>query len=120
MTPLLRAKVYRNIALRQQWLGLEPFDAILLGGVAWLLMMFNRGSTGWNLLVVLLAYAGLRVTKRGKPDGYTTAVLRFYLARKPFFSAADRDVEGFSHRFRSTPRKTCQSTRAQARLQREP
>ncbi len=34
MAQLQRAKVYRNVELRQQWLGLEPFDALALGGVA--------------------------------------------------------------------------------------
>ncbi len=103
MTSLFRAKVYRNVELPSQWLGLEPFDAILLGGIAWLLMTFNRGAAGWNVLVVVLAYAGLRAAKRGKPPGHTTAVLRFYLARKPFFSAAAADTDGAAHPFCPSP-----------------
>lgn len=90
---LQRAKVYRNVELRQEWLGLEPFDAIGLGGLAWLLMLINRSGFGWNLVALAVAYAGLRMAKRGKPEGYTTTLIRFYF-RRPFFSAAGPDREG--------------------------
>lgn len=102
MASLARAKVYRNVELRQQWLGLEPFDALALGAVAWLLMMLNRRGVGWNLIVVLLVYGALRVGKRGKPEGHTTSLLRFYLARRPFFSAAAPDAEAAAHPFGTT------------------
>src|SRR5262249_20105954 len=94
-TQLQRARVYRNVDLRQSLLGLEPFDAVALGAVAWLLMLVNRGGLTWNVLALVLAYAGLRIVKRGKPEGYTTTLLRFYL-RRPFFSAAapDRKLAG--------------------------
>lgn len=88
--PLQRAKVYRNIELRQEWLGLEPFDAVGLGGLAWLLMLVNRGGLAWNLVALAIAYAGLRIAKRGKPEGYTTTLIRFFV-RRPFYSAAARD-----------------------------
>jgi hypothetical protein len=97
-TPLQRARVYRNVELRQQFLGLEPLDAIAIGGVAWLLMLFNRQALGWNVVIVMLAYLGLRLLKRGKPEGWTTAVVRFY-ARRPFFSAAAPDDEGAAYPF---------------------
>jgi hypothetical protein len=92
---LARAKVYRNVELRQQWLGVEPLDAVSLGALAWLLMLVNRSGLSWNLLALALAYGGLRVAKRGKPKGYTTTLLRYYL-RRPFFSAAapDRRLSG--------------------------
>jgi hypothetical protein len=104
MSQLQRAKVYRNIELRQQWLGLEPFDAIALGALAWLLMLFNAGALGWNLLVVVLAFVGVRVLKRGKPEGYTAGLIRFYLVRRPFFSAAAPDLESAEHPFPREPR----------------
>jgi hypothetical protein len=87
-----RARVYRNVELRQEWLGLEPFDAVALGALAWLLMLVARGALGWNLVILLAAYAVLRIVKRGKPEGYTTTVLRFHL-RRPFFSAAAPDTD---------------------------
>src|SRR5262249_56576528 len=89
--------VYRNVELRQEWLGLEPFDAVALGALAWLLMLVNRSGMAWNLVALVLAYAGLRIAKRGKPEGYTTTLLRFYL-RRPFYSAAapDRKLGGQS------------------------
>ncbi len=94
-TPLARARVYRNIELRTHLLGLEPFDLLALGALAWLLMLVNRGGLTWNVLALVLAYAGLRIAKRGKPEGYTTTLFRFYL-RRPFFSAAapDRKLAG--------------------------
>lgn len=98
MTQLARARVYRNVELRQQWLGLEPVDAIALGGLAWLLMLVNRHGLGWNVLVVVVAFFALRLFKRGKPEGHTTAVLKHYV-RKPFFSAAAPDAQAALHPF---------------------
>jgi hypothetical protein len=90
--PLVRAKVYRNVELRQEWLGLEPFDAVALGALAWLLMLINRGGMAWNILALVVAYAGLRIAKRGKPEGYTTTLIRFFV-RRPFYSAAAPDTQ---------------------------
>jgi hypothetical protein len=90
--------VYRNVELRQQWLGLEPIDALALGVLAWLLLTFNRSAFGWNALLLAAGYVGMRIGKRGKPDGYTTSLARFYL-RRPFHSAAGRDVVGAAHPF---------------------
>jgi hypothetical protein len=90
--PLARAKVYRNVDLRQEWLGLEPFDVVMLGAVAWLLMLVNRDGLAWNLLALVAAYVALRVAKRGKPEGYTTTLIR-YFARRPFYSAAAPDAQ---------------------------
>jgi hypothetical protein len=102
--PLARAKVYRNVDLRQEWLGLEPFDAVMLGALAWLLMLVNRDGLAWNLLALVVAYAALRVAKRGKPEGYTTTLIR-YFARRPFFSAAAPDMAGrpFPHAAQARP-----------------
>jgi len=96
----VRAKVYRNVELRQEWLGLEPFDVLALGALLWVLMLLYRHALGWNLLILVSAWAGLRLLKRGKPPGFTTALVRFYLVRRPFFSAAARDLELATHPFR--------------------
>ena len=96
----MRAKVYRNVERRQEWLGLEPFDALALGALLWVLMLLYRNALGWDSLIMVSAWVGLRVLKRGKPPGYSTALARFYLVRRPFFSAAARDVELAAHPFR--------------------
>jgi hypothetical protein len=43
-----RTKVYRNVDRAQEWLGLEPFDLLALGALAWVLMLLYRDSLGWN------------------------------------------------------------------------
>lgn len=94
-----RAKVYRNIDRRQELLGLEPPDLFLLGAVAALLMSVYGDAPGWDLLIVVTGWVALRLVKRGKPDGYTSSLVRFYLLRKPFFSAAARDTQVPRHPF---------------------
>jgi len=96
--PLARAKVYRNVELRQEWLGLEPFDAVALGAFAWLLMLINKSGIAWNILALVIAYAGLRIAKRGKPEGFTTTLIRYFV-RRPFYSAAAPDRKLTGHPF---------------------
>jgi hypothetical protein len=96
----MRAKVYRNVERRQEWLGLEPFDALALGVLAWALMLLYRHALVWNVLTVVGAWLGLRLAKRGRPTGFTMALVRFYLVRRPFFSAAARDTELAGQPFR--------------------
>lgn len=98
MTRLARAKVHRNIELPQQWAGLEIADLLLLGLIGALLVFFNARGLGWNALAVVVTYIGLRIAKRGKPEGWLTAVARFY-GRRPFYSAAVPDVVGRAHPF---------------------
>jgi hypothetical protein len=92
------ARVYRNVELRQQIFGLEQMDAVVLGFLTFVLMLANRHGVAWNVVVLLIAYAGLRVYKRGKPEGYLMTLGRFYF-RRPFFSAAASDTEGAAHPF---------------------
>lgn len=96
----MRTKVYRNVERRQQWLGLEPFDALALGALLWVLMMLYRHALAWNALFVVSAWTALRLLKRGRPPGFTAALVRFYLVRRPHFSAIARDVELAAHPFR--------------------
>jgi hypothetical protein len=85
------AKVYRNAQRRQEWLGIEPLDAVGLGGLLWLLELVNSDGLALNALCVALAYTAFRILKRGKPQGYTRALARFYLVKRPHFSAATPD-----------------------------
>lgn len=62
-----RARVYRNIELRQRWLGLDPLDLFGVGGLAWLLNVMSSGTVGWNLLLVAAAAVVLRLWKRVTP-----------------------------------------------------
>ena len=101
-TSLQRAKVYRNIDLRQQWFGLEVLDALALIFLLVPLIVLNKQGVFWNALVLLVAYVGLRVLKRGKPEGWTTSVIRHYV-RPPFYSAAAPDVIGAAHPFPEWP-----------------
>jgi hypothetical protein len=96
----MRAKVYRNVERRQEWLGLEPLDALALGALVWVLMLLHRQALGWNALFTASAWAALRLLKRGKPPGFTAALVRFYLVRRPFFSAAAPDRIAIHQPFR--------------------
>jgi hypothetical protein len=93
-----RAKVYRNIELRQQLFGLEPLDGLGLAALFGVLALFNPRGPGWDLLALALAYVALRIFKRGKPEGYTVTLLRFYF-RRPFLSAGPADGEVAAHPF---------------------
>jgi hypothetical protein len=91
---LQRSRVYRNIERRQTLLlGLEPPDWFLLLFEVPLLRLLARGAVGWQILVVVVTLAALRFLKRGRPEFYTTALVLFYLKRRPFFSALARDVQ---------------------------
>jgi len=92
------ARVYRNVELRQQLFGIEYPDALVLGSLAALLMLFNKSALGWDLVILLGAYVAVRVFKRGKPEHHTFNLARFY-ARKPHFSAAAQDTAGAAHPF---------------------
>ena len=94
---LQRAKVYRNIELRQQWFGLEPVDCFALGGLLWLLVVMNRHAMALNFLAVVVCAVALRIAKRGKPENYTFGLFRFFVLRKPFFSAAAPDTKIVRH-----------------------
>ena len=95
---LARAPVYRNVELRQEWLGLEPFDAVTLGALTWVLMLVNRNGVAWNLLALVIAYSAMRIAKRGRPEGYTTTLIRYFV-RRPFYSAAAPDRKLSGHPF---------------------
>src|SRR5262245_9503910 len=99
---MARERVHRNIDRRPQYLGLEPLDCLGLACVLWLLFTFNPGALPLNVFVMAVSYVALRLIKRGKPDGYTTDVLRYALSRRVFLSAADIDAEGRAHPFPHT------------------
>lgn len=96
-----RAKVYRNVGLQPQWLGLEPIDLLALGGLGWTCLSIMQAGLASTALVLAAAYVGMRLFKRGKPPGYTLQLLRFALARRSVLSAAEPDRR--SVRFIPTP-----------------
>ena len=102
---LQSAKVFRNVEIRIQWLGLEPFDWFALGGIAWLLVLINRHALAANFLLIAIVATGLRIVKRGKPEDHTLALFEFYFLRKPFLSAAAKDPKRFAEIQRFEPGK---------------
>ena len=103
---MARARIYRHIGRRPRYLGLEPLDALLLAGLLWVLLTFHRNALASNALIVVAAYTALRLAKRGKPDGYTTDVIRYAFSRRTFLSAAEIDEVGRSRPFRPTTHDT--------------
>jgi hypothetical protein len=66
-------------------------------------MLLYKRALPLDLFAAVSAWVGLRVAKRGRPPGYSAAFVRFYLVRRPFFSAAARDREVALHPFRRNP-----------------
>jgi hypothetical protein len=75
-------KVYRNINTADRLFGLELADGAALLLVFFLAFMVNREGLFSNLLVLTVAYAGLRALKRGKPDGYVLDLARHVLSSR--------------------------------------
>jgi hypothetical protein len=96
-----RARVYRNLARRQELWGLEPVDVLALAGVLWVLLTFHRGQLALNGLCMAVLYVALRLAKRGRPPGFTTDALRYAFSRRVFLSAAEPDREGRAHTHRA-------------------
>jgi len=101
------AIVYRNIERRTELCGVEFFDAIGLLLIAWMLAYVGAVSLPYVALTLVFLYVLLRLAKRGKPAGHTTALLRYTFLRPPFLSAAEPDYRGRSHPFCPPP---CQET----------
>ena len=92
------AKVHRHLAKSQEWLGLEPIDALALGLLTWILVTFNAGALLINLCVVCAGYAALRIAKRGKPAGYTTALVKYTArSRRALLTGHAIDRDGRRH-----------------------
>ncbi len=86
-------RVYRNINAKDKFLGLELADGCLLLLVFFLAFSLNKESLFVNALILFLAFFGLRVLKRGKPDGYMLCLTRYALTARlrdrPRFDEAD-------------------------------
>ena len=72
-------RVYRNINAKDKFLGLELADGCLLLLVFFLVFSLNKESLFVNALILVTTYFGLRVLKRGKPDGYVLCLARYAL-----------------------------------------
>lgn len=98
------ARVHRHLEQRQQWLGLESFDALALGILLWFLLTFNRGALPTNAGLLAAAYTVLRVLKRGRPSGFTLAFVRYSLrSRRAVLRAGAPDTVGREHPFPHLP-----------------
>lgn len=90
------ATVYRNIERRQEFIGLEFVDALVVAVVLWAVMMFHQGHFFVNAAIVGACFGALKLYKRGKPRGYTTALFRFgarIVLRRATLSAATADTQ---------------------------
>ena len=87
-------KVYRNINAVDKFLGMELADGCILLLAFFLAFMVNREGLFTNALLLLAIYFGLRVLKRGKPDGYMLVLARFVIMsrfkRAPGFEEAEK------------------------------
>lgn len=75
-------KVYRSVNTTDRFLGMELADIAVLLLVFFVAFNVNGESLFVNFAVVLLAYVGLRVLKRNKPDGYVLDLTRYVLASR--------------------------------------
>lgn len=73
-------RVYRNVNAADKLLGLELADGAVLVLVFFLAFTLNKNGLFSNLAALAAVYAGLRALKRGKPDGYMLALVRYVLA----------------------------------------
>ena len=92
MTAMTPIKVFRNINLKDKFMGLELVDGCILLVVFFAAFMVNKESLFVNALVLVGAYLGLRTLKRGKPDGYLLCLVRYALATR--FKRIERPDEG--------------------------
>jgi hypothetical protein len=101
---MARAKVHRHLERPQQLLGLEVFDLLALASVLWVVIVVVRASLLIDAAVGLVAYAALRLAKRGRPPGHTASLFRYALrSRRAFLSASAPDELGRRSPFAPTP-----------------
>lgn len=75
-------KVYRSVNTTDRFLGMELADIAVLLLVFFVAFNVNGESLFVNFAVVLLAYIGLKILKRNKPDGYVLDLTRHVLASR--------------------------------------
>ncbi|MDE2491538.1 MAG: hypothetical protein KGM24_11870 [Elusimicrobia bacterium] len=75
-------KVYRSINAADRLFGLELADGAVLLLVFFLAFTFNRTGLFANVLALVIAFVGLRLLKRGKPEGYVRDLTRHVLASR--------------------------------------
>ena len=72
-------RVYRNINTVDKLFGLEIADGCALLFVFFTAFSLNREGLFSNGVILALVYFGLRMVKRGKPDGHILLLSRYAL-----------------------------------------
>lgn len=90
--------MYRSINAADRLFGMELADGAVLLAVFFLTFTFNRTGALLNFAVLIAAYFGLRVLKRGKPEGYVRDLTHYVLASRfmgvtPFEEAETSGLE---------------------------
>jgi hypothetical protein len=98
-----KAPVYRHSDTRQQLaLGLEAPDLFALLLLFGFLMIVQRHAFFLDTIATAFAYLAIRVAKRGKAPGYTSALARYSArasARRLYLAATLGDFNGRHHPF---------------------
>ena len=87
-----KIKGYRSIFQKNKVLGLEFTDLLFLI-LAYLFVFLFSQNLILNFGILAVAYFSLRLYKKGKPDHWTSSVIRFLFTSKHYRS----DREGGSH-----------------------
>lgn len=78
-----KIKGYRNIFQKNRILGLEFMDLLFLI-LAYLLVFLFSKNLILNFGVLIAVYSLLRFYKKGKPDHWTSSVIRFLFTPKRY------------------------------------
>ncbi len=82
-------KTYTHLDKKERMFGIEVLDFLLLAVVYAVVFTVSR-NIFINIAVVVAVYVGLRLYKRGKPQGYTATLVRFWLTPK-FYTLSGRE-----------------------------
>ena len=74
-------KTYSHLDKKEKMLGIEILDFLMLAVVYALVFTVSR-NIFINIALIVAVYFTLRLYKRGKPPGYTAALVRFLLTPK--------------------------------------
>lgn len=91
---LKEVRSFNKIQTKNKFFGLEVFDLLIL--IALFTILFSFFESFWtNALTVVAAYFVLRGYKKGKPEHWTSSVIRFLMHPKTFYVKRERKEEVF-------------------------